>query len=208
MDDAEFALSAMGRFSGWDLSFYGGRFNYGTAYKDGTGSSNVMRNARVNHLGSAVNIAEGSWLWKGEVAVIDGLRYFNTGASEKSRLDLLLGGEYRGITDTTLSFEVLRRHINSYDISLTGGTDYVDENSWQTVLAYTEDMHNDTLHLKGVLLRNGSSLDEGGYLRLSAQYDLDDEWSVTGGGIWYDAAKYPPNWGDNDRLFVEVRRDF
>ncbi len=208
LDDAEYALSAMGRFSGWDLSFYGGRLNYGTAYKDGTGSSNVMRNARVNHLGSALNIAEGSWLWKGEAAVTDGLRYFNTGADEKSRLDILLGGEYRGITDTTLSFEVLRRHINSYDSSLVGGTDYVDENSWQNVFAYSRDMYNETLHLKGVLLRNGSSLDEGGYLRLSAAYDLDDNWSATGGGIWYDAAKYPPNWGDNDRLFVEIRRDF
>ncbi len=206
--DAEFALSAMGRFSGWDLSLYGGRLNYNTPYKDGTGSSNIMRNARVNHLGGAVNIAEGSWLWKGEVALIDGLRYFNTGSSEKSRVDLLLGGEYRGFADTTLSFEILRRHINSHDASLTSATDYVDENSWQSVVAYTQDLQNDTLHLNGVLLRNGSGLDEGGYLRLSAQYDIDDAWSASGGGIWYDAAKYPPNWGDNDRLFVEIRRDF
>ena len=119
-----------------------------------------------------------------------------------------MGGEYRGITDTTLSFEVLRRHINSYESSLVDGTDYVDENSWQSVFAYSREMYNETLHLKGVLLRNGSSLDDGGYLRLSAAYDLDDNWSATGGGIWYDAAKYPPNWGDNDRLFIEIRRDF
>ncbi len=208
LDDAEYAFSAMGRFSGWDLSFYGGRLNHGMPYIDRTGSSNIIKNARVNHLGGAVNIAEGSWLWKGEVALFDDLRYFNTGTAEKSRLDLLLGGEYRGITDTTISFEVLRRHINSYDSSLASGTDYVDENSWQSVFAYNRDLYSETLHFKGVLLRNGSSLDEGGYLRLSAQYDLDDEWSATGGGIWYDAAKYPPNWGDNDRLFVEVRRDF
>ncbi len=206
--DAEIALSAMGRFSGWDLSLYGGRLNNNTPYKDRTGSTEIMRNARVNHLGAALNIAAGSWLWKGEVALIDGLRYFNAGSSEKSRLDLLVGGEYRGIADTTLSFEVLRRHINSYDTALAAATDYVDENSWQSVFAYTQDLQNDTLHLKGVLLRNGSGLDEGGYLRLSAQYDLDDAWSATGGGIWYDAARYPPNWGDNDRLFVEVRRDF
>jgi hypothetical protein len=208
LSDAEYALSAMGRFSGWDLSLYAGRLNYDTPYKDAAGANNVMRNARVSHLGAAINIAEGSWLWKGELALVDGLRYFNTGAAKKSRFDLLLGGEYRGITNSTLSFEVLRRHINGYESSLTNSTDFQDESSWQSVLGYTRDLRNDTIHLKGVILRNGNIFNDGGYLRLSTKYDLRDQWSVTGGGIWYDATKYRPDWSDNDRLFIEARRDF
>lgn len=204
LEEMEVGFSAMGRFSGWDLSLYAARLNHDTPYKDL--SQNQFRYARINQLGAAINIADGSWLWKGELARLGGLEYANTG--QKNRWDLLLGAEYQGITDVTLSIETARRQISDYESALSAATDYQDRVNWQTVMAYQHDFWNQTLHLKGVLMRAGESLNEGGYQRLSLQYDLDDEWSVSGGGIWYQSMKYPPDWGDNDRLFAELRRDF
>ncbi len=204
LQEMEWGISAMGRFSGWDLSFYGARLNHDLPYQDS--ASQTLRYARISQLGSAVNIADGSWLWKGEVAWLDGLDY--AAAENRSRLDLLLGGEYRGFDDVTLSLEVLRREIHDYQSVLLAAPDYQQHKSWQTVLAYQQDLNNDTLHLKGVIARSGDSLDEGGYSRFSAQYDLDDHWSISGGGIWYRSGILPPDWGSNDRLFMELRQDF
>ncbi len=203
VEQMEWGISAMGRFSGWDLSLYGARINHDQPWLDG---GTTYRYSRVNQLGAAVNIADGGWLWKGEVAWFDGLNYAAT--EDHSRLDLLVGGEYRGIDDVTLSLEVLRREIGDYRSALIAAPDYQQHKSWQTVLAYQHDLHNDTVHLKGVVSRSGDALDEGGYSRFSAQYDLDDQWSVTGGGIWYQSGLLPPDWGSNDRLFLELRQDF
>ncbi len=204
LNRAEWGFSAMGRFSGWDLSLYGARLNSNTPYKDL--SRNQLRYARINQLGAALNVAQGSWLWKGEIAWLDGLEYAQ--AVDRQRLDLLLGGEYRGFRDITLSLETVMREIDDYLPVLFDAPDYQQQRSWQTVFAYQHDLNNDTLHLKGVVLRNGDSLDEGGYSRLSVEYDLDDHWSVSGGGIWYQSALLPPDWGENDRLFIEARQNF
>ncbi len=198
----EWGLSAIGRFSGWDLSLYGARLNHDTPYQ----YDNTLYYARVNQLGAGLNVAEGSWLWKGELAWFDGLQFSDQ--LERSRLDLLLGGEYRGIDDVTLSLEVVRREIGNYQSALLAKPDYQQRVSWQTLLAYQHSLRHDTLHLKGVVMRTGASLNEGGYSRFSAQYDLDDSWSVSGGGIWYQGSLLPPDWGSNDRLFVELRQDF
>jgi len=206
LEEMEMGLSAMGRFSGWDLSLYVARLNHDTPYEDL--NQNQLRYARINHLGAAINVADGSWLWKGELARLDGLEYANASAGKKVRWDLLLGAEYQGIVDVTLSAETLRRQIGDYESGLSAEPDYQDRVNWQTVVAYQQEFWNQTLHLKGVLMRSGASLDEGGYQRLSLAYDLDDEWSISGGGIWYQSAKYPPDWGKSDRLFAELRYDF
>jgi hypothetical protein len=204
LQQMEWGLSAMGRFSGWDLSLYGARLNHDQPYQDPT--SATLRYARIDQLGAALNIADGSWLWKGEVAWFDGLDY--AAAENRSRLDLLLGGEYRGLSDITLSLEVLRREIGDYSPVLLAEPDYQPRKSWQTLLAYQHDLKNNTLHLKGVVARSGDSLDEGGYSRFSAQYNIDDQWSVSAGGIWYQSGPLPPDWGSSDRLFMELRQDF
>ncbi len=202
LTDAEWGVSAMGRFSGWDLSFYRAWLNHDTPYRDG----DILRYSRIDQWGAALNVAQGNWLWKGEVAYLDGLDY--TAVRNRDRLDLLLGGEYRGFRDVTLTLETVRREIGDYISQLEAAPDYQQQKSWQTVLAYQHDFSNDTVHLKGVVSRSGAGLDEGGYNRLSLEYELDDFWSFLGGGIWYQSAPLPQDWGDNDRLYLEVRRDF
>ncbi|MBT3309795.1 MAG: hypothetical protein HOL04_03085 [Gammaproteobacteria bacterium] len=202
--EMEWGLSAMGRFSGWDLSLYGARINHDIPYQDL--SSNQLRYARLNQLGAALSIADGSWLWKGELGWFDGLDY--TQRKGLSRLDLLAGGEYRGFDEMALSLELLHRRIGGYQSGLSAAPDYLQQQSWQAALAIQQDLYNDTLHLKGVAVRSGSSFNEGGYSRFSAEYELDDHWSATTGGIWYHTAATPPDWGANDRLFFELRQDF
>ncbi|HIJ22897.1 MAG: hypothetical protein HON68_00165 [Gammaproteobacteria bacterium] len=199
----EWGLSLMGRFSGWDLSLYGARANHDVSYQSGQ----TLRYARVGQIGAAINIAEGSWLWKGETALFSGLRYTGT-SRDYRRFDLLLGGEYRGINDVTLSVEVVRRGIDSYDTPLALSTDNIEQISTESALAYQHDLLNNTFHLKGVLTRKGLNLNSGGATRLSIDYDLDDHWSVSGGVIDYQNSQYPPYWGDNDRLYLELRNDF
>ena len=202
-EEMEWGVAAMGRFSGWDLSLYGARLNHDTPYLE----SGTYRYARLNQLGAALNVADGSWLWRGEIAYFNGLRFANSSQSHH-RFDLLLGGEYRGWRDQSLTLEVARRELSHYDPSLLTEPDYTQERRWQTAVSWQHDFNNDTLHLKAILLRNGAQLDEGGYSRLSAEMDLDDQWQLSGGGIWYQSGIVPPDWGDNDRLFVELRRDF
>ena len=63
-----------------------------------------MKHARIKMYGAAVNVASGNWLIKGETALFDGLKFANLSEETKSRFDLMLGAEYSGFTDTTLSF--------------------------------------------------------------------------------------------------------
>ncbi len=117
-DDISYALSVSGEFSGWDISFYGADTHSDEGYLDiGVNSIERVHN-RVKMVGSAINILTGSWLFKGEFAYFDGLKYSSTGDREFSRDDILLGVEYNGIADTLLSYDMVRRNIHVRNPSL------------------------------------------------------------------------------------------
>ncbi len=201
-DQAEWGFSALGRFSGWDLSLYRARLNHDTPYLD----DDTLRYARVNQWGAALNVAQGSWLWKGEVSYLDGLEY--AAAGNRNRVDLLLGGEYRGVRDVTLTLEAVRRDIGDFIPQLETAPDSLLDPHWSAVLVYQHNFRNDTLQFKGVLARSGARLTAGGYSRVSLQYDINDDWTLSGGGIWYRNSGPLSQWGENDRLFMELRQDF
>ncbi|MEA2027504.1 MAG: DUF1302 family protein [Campylobacterota bacterium] len=102
-DDVTYALSIGGEFSGWDINFYGANVRSDSGHMDGRNTT--LQHDKVTMLGSALNVTTGSWLFKSELAYFDGLRYSTTGNSEFKRLDFLLGFEYNGIADTTISYD-------------------------------------------------------------------------------------------------------
>ncbi len=92
-DEINYAVSAVGRFSGWDVSLNLARLWYDEPYLDPTAfdvndpnasqdsfnRAAVLRHSRVNMGGFGLQFTEGSWLFKQEASVIDGLFLTNTG---------------------------------------------------------------------------------------------------------------------------------
>jgi hypothetical protein len=208
LDSIQYAVSANGIFSGWDLSFYAADI-YSDQPHLFMGSDGLrLKHARISMLGAATNVALGNWLLKAEAAGFSGLQYSNLPGVEKDRSDILLGMEYSGFDDTTLSLESVRRHVHGFSSAMEQAGYIEDE--WQTALRYQGEFLHARLKLVAVATLYGPALDEGGFGRFSAAYDLKDALTVTGGLVLYEDGERPPfvGVGDNDRLFAEIKYSF
>ena len=209
-DSQQPALAMNGIFSGWDLSFYAAYVYPDVAYLVKEADSTVYRTRnRALMLGSAANIAMGNWLLKGEVAWWNGLEYSNTD-EEKSRLDGLVGVEYTGFSETSISFEVANRHIFDYEAPLELLPDGQKEDWTQYALRFVKDFHNDTLHLTILVSSFGLLGADGGFERLQLDYDLTDHLTLMGGLVFYESGDFPGfrEIGDNDRILFEIEYRF
>lgn len=208
LQHTQYALALNGVFSGWDLSLYAADLYDRNAYLslDASGLP-VRRHTRITMLGAAANLAMGNWLWKSELAQLRGLRLNNL-AGRFDRSDLLLGLEYMGFTDASLSFELADRHLHDYDSSLNPlgpGTD-----TWQMALRYQKDILHDRLHL--ILLLTALDLTNGaaGFTRFNTEYELTDDLALSGGLVLYENGEKAPftEIGDNDRVYTELKYSF
>ena len=205
----EFALAANGIFSGWDISFYGAAVFNDLAHIEQTATGVERKHSRLKMAGSAINVAFGNWLVKGEVALLDGLEY-SIPMEEKTRLDSLIGVEYSGIDETMLSFELANRHIFAFDSRLKQAPYYKREDDVQTVFRMNRDFYNDTLQLTCLLSFFGLSGNNGSFQRFSLEYEMTANTFITAGLMTYqsgDKAAFR-DIGDNDRIFLEMRTYF
>lgn len=155
-DNMQYAFGANGVFSGWDLSFYAADVLDQKWHIDP--ASMTRKVSRIQMLGSAINIASGSWLLKSEIAFLKGVKY-NSTTDEKNRLDALVGFDYMGVRDTVLSVEVANRHIFDYEAQMSQvipRPDYVDEDELQTAMRATRSFYNDSLDVSALLSIFGS----------------------------------------------------
>ena len=207
-DNTQYALAANGIFSGWDLSFYAADIYNDTPHIYLSNGKPLQGHSRINMIGVASNIALGNWLLKGEAAGFNSIEFSNLPGIKKDRSDILLGVEYSGFHDTTLSLETVRRHIHDMDTALM--TQGYIEDEWQTALRYQAEFLHARLELIALVTLYGKSLDEGGFGRFSAAYDLRDALTVTGGIVVYEEGDRPPlvGIGDNDRVFAEIKYSF
>ncbi len=213
--DMQYAMALNGVFSGWDISFYSAyvldqRWHFKTQPSPTVPLASVKRVvSKVKMLGSAVNIAYGSWLLKGEVAYLDNLK-FNTTTDEKQRLDTLLGFDYMGISDTVLSLEVVNRHIFDYEQQMQHQADFVDMNEMQTAMRVTHSFLNDSLNANILLSVFGSSWENGGFTRAWLEYDVMDSVVANFGVVEYTGGEKPLMQAnkDNDRLFMDISYSF
>jgi len=205
--DMEYALAINGIFSGWDLSLYRSQLFDDNPYFTTEEGTPQLLHSRIQMSGLAANSVYGSWLYKGELAHLRNLRYSNT-TSAYRRVDMLLGVEYAGITDTSISFEVVQRQIVDHDSALQNSG--VDDSSQQLALSVRNDQMHDRLHLVGLLLLNDLSTDNGGIVRLSGEYELTDSLALTLGVVDYLSTSTPPfsEIEDNDRIFTELEYHF
>ena len=145
---------------------------------------------KTNMLGFAYNIVKDSFLFKVESAYFD--NYDND--TIKSKIDVLGGVEYKGISDATISFDIANK-----------------DNQIQYAIRATQSYLNQTLDLTFLYNGYGKNLDEGGFVRIWADYDLNDKFTSSFGVINYlssDVPNYFEMIKNNDRVFASMAYNF
>ena len=209
-----YAISMTGVFSGWDVGLYWADIYddqiYLAAVADGPPGRFSSKHARVSMLGAAGSLAVGDWLFKSEVAWIDGLHYSNTRAEAYHRLDLGAGAEYFGFKETVICLEAVNRHIYDYDSRLQSSPDQVDRDEFQWAFRVTKDLIHDTLTLTCLISTFGVKTDNGLYERIEAEYDVTDAVGIRAGMVFYQAGdkEWFKDVEKNDRLFVTLTYHF
>ena len=208
-ENQEYGLALNGVFSGWDLSFYG-------AYVFSDQAGLALRGGELRQVhprnwmaGVAANAVFGSWLIKAEAALIGGLEFFALPGEEKTRLDLSLGLEYTGFRDTTISLEMVNRHLLDFDPRLEGTNEAV-EDEFTSALRLTRKFMHERLELTFLATTQGLVGDGGGIQRLQAAYELTDNLTLTGGLVSYMEGDriFFQDIGDRDRVFLELKYHF
>jgi len=221
----QYALSLDGHFTGWDMSYYFARVfdnRFGVEYAD-TGPVRTI--GLINMVGTAGNVAIGSWLLKGELALITDINYRSTG--RKNRLDALIGVDYMGIKDTVISFEFANRHIFNYEdkmLTMSIGEavaqnvfpDFVREDSMQMAFRSSYSFNHDNAQINYLLsLAFGNGVGpgfDGGFQRLWLDYKYTDAISLNAGVVHYIAGSslipFYRAIGNNGRVFSEIKYSF
>jgi hypothetical protein len=214
IDDMQFGLALQGIFRGWDASLYGAYYFDQTPHlavrSMGLPPTFKQKHARLKMVGAAFNIATGNWLFKTEAAYLDGIRFLNGGGKDYNRTDVLVGLEYSGFTDTTVSFEIADRHINNYDSRLDDGPNFEEQDRFVSAIRVTRTFLNETLKLTVLAQTFGVTGDDGAFQRLTAEYDLTDSVELTGGVVFYQSGDLPrfKDVGSNDRVYLEMKYHF
>ena len=208
LDNMELAASLRGNFSGWDLSLHAANLYDDAGHKESVNGETRIRHSRVNMLGVTGDVALGNWLVKGEAANISGLQTLGRPGKDFTRSDVLFGVEYSGLTDASVSFETVNRHLHGWSDALRG--EGLRKDTQEYALRFTGDYLYDRLHATVLASRISPLTRGGGFTRASLEYDLQDALSITGGiTLYHDGTRKPfKGLGDNDRVFVEIKQSF
>ena len=210
-DNTEWALALNGIFSGKDISFYWANLfdeNAHTVLSPGSGL--IRQHARVSMWGAAGNLALGNWLLIGEAAYWTGLKFFNNADQRYQRLDALVGIEYSGFDDTTLTLEWAVRHIHDFEEGLKSAPDFAQEDEIINAVRLTRTFWNETLESTLLALVYGPLGQDGSLMRLTLDYDWSDSVSIKIGAVFYQSGDRFTfrEIGDNDRLFLEIKYSY
>ncbi len=215
--NTEYGIAFYGTFSGWDASLHWAQYFDDEAYLliteinlvPGVGlvPSLEYRHSRLTMSGIALSINFGNYILKTEAANFWGMEFNNVKDKKFTTTEILLGTEYSGWSDTSLSIESGVKHLNDFDNRLEAEPDYQQEDRIATTINFVQDYFNQTLHLQLFGMMIGERGDDGGLNRASLEYDLMDDFSVTGGIMIYQPGEslFFQNLNDNDRIFFETR---
>jgi hypothetical protein len=207
----EAAAALKGIFSGWDLSYFAAYYYDDLAHIEPHGPAGLKRvHSRITMVGAAANVALGNWLLKTEAALLHGLEYHWLPGAKKNRLDFLIGAEYTGLTDTTISLELADRWLMRFDPVLERAPDSAEEHDFQAALRVTRTFLHDRLELTALVSSFGVFGENGAFQRIQAVYDWTDHWETTLGVVLYQAGDKAlfQNIELNDRVFFEVKYGF
>ena len=209
LDNTTFAMSLTGAFKGYDLGLY-----FADTYIDkpylANSNTTLEYDNKSKMVGAAYNQVIDSYLLKAEAAHFDHIKY-NGVTDAKGRTDMLLGVEYNGITDGSLSYEVALRKIHNYEGAIgTVLNVYKPENEYQHAIRFSQSYLNQTLDFTSVLSVFGNRGQDGGSARIELDYAIDDQLSISGGVIDYLSGDNLTidSYKDNDRIFTELSYAF
>jgi len=220
----EVALRLSRRFHGADASFYAGNVYDKVSYADYRGFDPAAGGIefqpdydRMTFVGLSGSHVRGSWLFKTDMAYKHGLSFlrgdfftgFNpattrTNVAEKNTAEVMLGVDYNGLPNSSISLELAGRHLFDYDSALVD-----EQNTVGGVLQFFNDSFRDTLHteLRAIRLLNGA----GYILNARLEYDLTDDLDLIAIYTEYistDKEGFLEPYEDNDRLLLGVTYHF
>ncbi|SFV68549.1 hypothetical protein MNB_SV-3-1320 [hydrothermal vent metagenome] len=211
-NDVTYALSIGAAFSGWDVNFYAAKIHNdkGKLQLPTSGQPHALiTHDKIKMTGAALNILSGSWLFKTELAYFNGLKYTTTADKAFSRTDVLLGVEYNGIANTLISYDMVTRNMNSYDVRLHHEALPVKKHEYQHALRITSDFINATVTANYLISLYGKKLNEGGFQRAWLKYEVMDGVNMNvgvvdyiGGSTLFDTVK------KNDMVFADISYSF
>ena len=208
--NTELALDLTGTFTGWDLSlYYANIFNDQPDLVFTPPFTFGSEHRRLKVFGAAASIAHGDFLLIGEAAHLQGLGFMVDPDGDYERTDLLVGVEYSGINETVISCDYLHKKLHGYNDLLAFTPESPVEKDEQAALRISRDFRHDTINIAGLAMIFGDRGQRGGLERVTLTWDVADDWSTTLGAVFYESGDTPETAiGDNDRLFLEIRRDF
>ena len=218
-DNTTGAAALIGHFSGWDLSFNAATLYQDQAHLDASGAASqqaaVLRHSRYQLLGFGVQVSRGSFLFKQEAAMLNNVRLTTIPAmappatQDTRQYHALLGMEYFGLRNSSLSIELAARKIQHFsdDLARSG----YRRVSSETALRLSRDFFNEQLRLHAIAVlfnQDGKIWDSSGgaIYRISAEYELGSGLTTGAGVAIYQAGDQVPfNVAhDNDRLFGDL----
>ena len=209
LDNTSLALSLTGAFEGYDLGFY-----FADTYVDKpylVENNTILKyDNKSKMLGAAYNQVVDSFLLKTEIAHFDNINY-NLVSDNKARTDLLLGVEYSGIRDGSISYEIALRKIHDYEALINHEQNgYKPEKEYQQALRFNQSYLNQTLDFNAVVNVFGNTGQDGGTARFELDYAVDDQISVSAGVIDYLSGDNLTidSYKDNDRIFTKLSYGF
>ena len=209
LSDWQLALAIRGSFNQWDLSFH-----FADVYEhqarfilSDQGLKHEFK--RIQMAGMATNIVSGNWLFKTELAYITGLKYLSV-PHFFDRYDAMLGFDFNGITDHTLSIETTFKRLGHHHSVMDNPPDNQKAFESQLAIRYSANFLRETLSVTLLALLFDPNLDIGGIYRASTTYKPADAWSVSAGAIVYQSGDnfFINGIARNDRIFFETRYDF
>lgn len=208
-EKTEYAVALSGYFSGWDLALYGAQLYDNNFHIEQSEPVRLRRKfSRVNMLGAASAVALENWLIKSEIAYFEGLEFFGLPGETRSRLDGLIGIEFNGFKQSSLSLDLAGRYLIDYESALNNPYDQAREMEFLSALRYSGDFFNDIFHFTVLMGLFGETGQDGAYERIAFEYDVYDGTSITIGAAFYQSGDKYPHIGDNDRVFVNLTYHF
>ncbi|MGL1933254.1 MAG: hypothetical protein OCC45_16080 [Desulfotalea sp.] len=207
IENSEIAVELTGIFNGWDISFYGASL-FNDEVTVSPIAPQVLEHHKITMVGASVSVAQGNMLYIAELAHFRGLRFMSDYDKEYHRSDMLIGAEYSGFSDTIISIDYVIRNLHDYDSILDISPENPQSSEQSIGCRITSNFMQDKLQLTTLVIINGEWGEEGAMQRFTARYDIADNWSVTGGVLFFQTGNEKILTDDTGRVFLELRYDF